>query len=485
MSFQFNIKKFLSEQNGSLTIWNTVSMVSLLTIGGFAVDTSNAWRVKTMLQNTAEASALAAAIHIEDPDKAKSTAVSFARRNMPPQQHGDVVRLSDVELGVYESETGTFIPTEVNPDSVRVTAGRDKSRSNEVSTYLLRIAGIRDWDVGRSAIAFPRWGAATNGKCPGPKVLASGVLNAGGNNTIVDYSCFHGELGVMSDGGDYFDETVTLSTRDLAELVLGQLRAGSAPVSSFAAEQSKELTILPTLDDRFAEIRAEFWNSGINEYSGSLIPDFLKNANGEVKVVRINEENWSIGGNDLAENTVYVVNGSAEFTEPTVAENVAIFAKGSITSKSTSSFQNVLFFAYGAVDFGGPTKWGNKENYCDSGEFNSYLLSEEYVALGGAGGGLFGSMMSETVGLFEGNSSAHGLVASAPIIIPGGAFLDVGSVYVESSAPYATLGGDMNVTNACETELSSHYETTKLGGGNANIVGSSLRRQKAQEPSPQ
>jgi len=158
MTDSFSVQNFKKDTSGTMTMWNVISMIGLLSIGGLAVDTSNAWRVKAMLQNTADVSALAAAIHIEDQSAAKDMAVNFARRNMPQNVHGDVVRRGDVEFGTYDSATQIFTPTKMNPDAVRVYAGRDSARSNAVSTYLLKLTGITDLDVGRGSIAYPKWG---------------------------------------------------------------------------------------------------------------------------------------------------------------------------------------------------------------------------------------------------------------------------------------------------------------------------------------
>ena len=483
MSRKTTVQKFVKDTKGSLTIWNTVSMVAVLTIGGFAVDTSNAWRVKTMLQSTAEASALAAAIHIEDPAKAKQVAVSFARKNMAPGQHGDVVRPSDVELGIIDAKTGNFIPTEVNAEAIRVTAGRDKARQNEVATYLLRIAGVRDWDVGRSAIAYPKWGGGTSDECTGAKVIGSGILNAGGDNTILDGSCFHGEIGLLSKGGeqgDFFDDTVVLTSRDFNGITIEKFRAGSAALERIGAARSKKLKLVPALKDRFDAVEQEIWISGGDRYDGDLLPSFLKDANGGINVVRVSQTSWTVGPSDLRENTIYLVDGSVKFSGPTKAQNTGIIAGGSIESTEDAKFQNVIFMAEGKIDFGGQTTWGDKTNYCDQKAYNSYVLSQQYVALGGTGGGgLFKSMVAETFDTFEGASSAHGLVAAAPILIPGAAFQDVGSVYVESSAPYATLGGNMQVTYACDEPLESHFETANLGLSEGYVIGSSLRRERA------
>lgn len=470
------IKKFTSDVGGSLTIWNTTALIGLLSIGGLAVDTSNAWRVKTLLQNTAEASALAAALYIDDPVKAKSVAVEFARRNMPQTVHGDVVRAQDIEFGVYDDATGQFTPTNIEPDSVRVIAGRTQDRANVLSTYLLRLAGVGDFEVGRAAIAFPRWGGGGEETCTGAKIVASGLLDAGGNNTLVDGACVHGELGITTGGGDFFDNTVQLTSANLYDIFLGWVRTGSVDPTDLIDEDSKNLAVLPTLNDRFDAVWSGLWDDGEQTYSGDLLPDILKDASGNITVERVDQANWSVTSADLKPNKVYLATGNVDLVGDLDLQDVAIVARGSIVSTGNAQLEDVFFFAEGKIDFGGETQWGDKLNYCDTGAYNSYLLSKSYISLGGAGtGGVLNAMINETFTSFDAStSSAHGVVASAPFLIPGGAFKDTGGIYVETSAPYATLGGNMNITNTCDNELVSFYETTPFGTAQ-RVIGSTLR----------
>ncbi len=69
---------FLADQRGGGTIMGLLWFMLLVGITGMAVDTTNGFRSRTMLQATADAAALAAAIELPDQAAAVATAVAYA-----------------------------------------------------------------------------------------------------------------------------------------------------------------------------------------------------------------------------------------------------------------------------------------------------------------------------------------------------------------------------------------------------------------------
>lgn len=460
MTDSFSVQNFKKDTSGTMTMWNVISMIGLLSIGGLAVDTSNAWRVKAMLQNTADVSALAAAIHIEDQSAAKDMAVNFARRNMPQNVHGDVVRRGDVEFGTYDSATQIFTPTKMNPDAVRVYAGRDSARSNAVSTYLLKLTGITDLDVGRGSIAYPKWGGNETEECAGATIISTGFVVAGNDNTLVDGVCMHGQLGIETGANAYFDADVRLSSINVLNAIFGTIRTGSFDPESLFKQQSKTPSVLPSLENRFNELWEELSETETELYSGSSLPDFLLGPDGTADIVRRPEAVWTATASNVKEYSIYVVDGDVKLQPGLSGKNFAIIAKGSITgSGRKSAFKNVFFFGEGELRFAGSVTWGDKSNYCESGEYNTYLLSQTHLNLGAN----------------SANSSTHGVVGVAPSFNAGGALRDVGGVYLEIGEAITNLGGGIEITNACDEGLSAMMETTEFMS-ERRVVGSSLRR---------
>ena len=55
---------FLSDEDGAGTVWGLLWFILFVGIGGMAVDTTNAYRIQTIMQATADAAAHAA-VHSE------------------------------------------------------------------------------------------------------------------------------------------------------------------------------------------------------------------------------------------------------------------------------------------------------------------------------------------------------------------------------------------------------------------------------------
>ncbi len=154
-----------------------VSMVVLLGMGSLAVDVGMLYTVRTKLQATADASALAAAQELPDIANTTSMAIQYAMDNYGSQ--GAIVTAPDVVLGRWDKVAGTFTPGATPRNAVNVTARRQTDRGNAVPTFLARILG-RDWvDVSASA-------------------TATGI-NGAGSRFIIDEEVFDSDVPAIED----------------------------------------------------------------------------------------------------------------------------------------------------------------------------------------------------------------------------------------------------------------------------------------------
>lgn len=64
------------------------------------------YRLETMLQATADAAALAAAVDLPNQGQALVAAKKYAKLNMPKAVHGEVLDPADVQFGAWGVETG-------------------------------------------------------------------------------------------------------------------------------------------------------------------------------------------------------------------------------------------------------------------------------------------------------------------------------------------------------------------------------------------
>ena len=209
------LRRFLDDEAGGYTIWSLVWFMLYAAIGGLAVDVTNAYRTQTALQATADAAALAAAMALPDTDAAVTEAAIYAAENMDPEENGDVLSVSDVTVGVWNSETRTFTPGGASPNAVHVVTRRAGSNGNPVSMAMLRILALfgldPQWDVTAEAIA-ERYVP----KCANDGFIARNRVDISSNNDIDNYVCVHGQrMGVDLQNGNVFHPTVQVSMPDL------------------------------------------------------------------------------------------------------------------------------------------------------------------------------------------------------------------------------------------------------------------------------
>lgn len=202
---------FVANEYGSVTVWATAWTVIFLIIGGLAVDAGNAWRTKGMLQATADAAALAGAIELRATSdvQARAEAIRIANLNL-----GDnVLRTTDIVSGSWSFDTRTVNTAATLKDAVQVTTRRTNATNNALPTFLLKLVGMRSWDVAARATAqrfIPR--------CIRDGLTARGRVEVSSNNNFVNDICLHGQAGVKISSNNYFEAGVKVTMPDLADL---------------------------------------------------------------------------------------------------------------------------------------------------------------------------------------------------------------------------------------------------------------------------
>ncbi len=184
------VSRFLADQRGGGTIMGLLWFILLVGITGMAVDTTNGFRARTMLQATADAAALAAVIDLPDQAAVAASAIVYAGVNMPSFPYGEVLDPADVLVGLWDPATSSLDTTAALPDSVMVTARQAGQNENPVQVNFLRIVGLTEWNVRAQAVAqrfVP--------ECLKDGLIARGVVDISSNNDFVREICVHGQLG--------------------------------------------------------------------------------------------------------------------------------------------------------------------------------------------------------------------------------------------------------------------------------------------------
>ena len=204
------MSRFLADQRGGGTILGLLWFMLLVGITGMAVDVTDGFRNRTMLQATADSAALAGAIDLPDNAAAVATAVTYAVDNMGTELNGSVLDPADVIIGLWDGATQSIDQMAAIPDAVMVTVHRSAANANALPVNFLRIMGLQSWNVTAQAVAqrfIP--GCLRDG------LVAREFVDMSSNNGFVREICIHGEQGVNIQSNNYFETGVNVTMPDV------------------------------------------------------------------------------------------------------------------------------------------------------------------------------------------------------------------------------------------------------------------------------
>ena len=147
---------FARDENGGGTVFGLFTFLALAAIAGIGVDTANAYRNQTMLTSVADIGAHAGAVAIAEDmteqeirDRIQATVTA----NLPVSLFGNVMDAStDVVFANYDQASRSF--SSAGPkNAVLVGVQRTRANGNSVGTYLLKFAGINEWNVTATSAA--------------------------------------------------------------------------------------------------------------------------------------------------------------------------------------------------------------------------------------------------------------------------------------------------------------------------------------------
>lgn len=219
--------RFARDEAGSATIWNLTWLAGFGIMAGLAVDSTNAWRHKTMMATTADAAATAGAWSLPLPhldidygegnySATKDKAFAFATANMSREDHGAYILRDgeaadggpgDIHIGHWDFGGREFVPgasitdPEAQPvNAVHVRLSRNTDRFNNVQTTLLQLAGFSLWDIGVASTAV-----LGENRCLASGIIARGEVRVRSSGAVFGQSCLHGHMGVEIAPGTYWD----------------------------------------------------------------------------------------------------------------------------------------------------------------------------------------------------------------------------------------------------------------------------------------
>ncbi|MEL6598267.1 MAG: pilus assembly protein TadG-related protein [Pseudomonadota bacterium] len=429
---------FVQDDAGAYIVWNLLWVSTFLMIGGLALDSSNAWRVRGQLQHTADAAALAAALYPTDEVSGKTAALQLTELNMPASVHGNVMSAGDVEYGFWDEVTKTFSPLAIDKNAVRVIAGRLQNRANGLDTYLLKLAGVGSWDVSVQSIAMVGEGEPEI-VCPAMMIASMDEVVSAGFSEFNDGVCLHAAHGVATGLDDLFPEGARLGAPDEGLISVAALRFGSANVEDLVAEEAfvptfarVDTTGLLVLDTLVSDYWLDFSASTVGTYyddpdaprfpAGMLDPITLGATlmveTGPVEVRAMAEKPDPLPPGDTTiyvdHHTILVVDGDVDLIGDTQLSKVAIITSGhlSYTGSAGLHMDNVFLLAAEDMTFDASVTWGDANTYCGAQTYNSHAFAQGAID-------------------FDGSPGAYGVMAAARVIQPGEGFV-AGGGYLEA-----------------------------------------------------
>ena len=351
-------RRFARDERAAASVTALFTSLTVLMIGGVAVDHAHGVSARAQLQAVADAASHAAVLRLrEGPDAARAAAREIADAHRPGL-------LSDADIVFGDWTDGGFarVDDPAQATTVAVRTQRAAANGNPLPPYLMRLVGVDSLDVSAVSVASMTGGEAVAGPCSGGGFFAKGRSVGNTRNTYSDGFCLHGEMGVQFHNQNRFDSGATISMPNLSDF---QAHNNNPGADAALRAHSHEFTLPQMIPDAIAAMRA-----GTLEDAG--LPDFV--TLGPVYLASIDHSDA------LHRDTLYIVSGDVSLRDPRVFENIAIVASGNITVNSNVTFDNVILAAEGHVTFNSNIEFGgSEEGYCDRGVYGGYVLGQQGI----------------------------------------------------------------------------------------------------------
>ncbi len=181
----------VSDRRAVVGVWSALIIVLLLGVTALALDASYLYTMRNRLQATADAAALAGAIHLPNTGLALVEAENYARKNMSTQNHGTVLVPGDVVPGNWQAAARIFTAAGDPINALQVTTRRAEANSNPVNLLFAAVWEYYQMDVSARAIAVLSLGVSGGGRF----LLDSEVID----NDIPVIEDLAAELGITTD----------------------------------------------------------------------------------------------------------------------------------------------------------------------------------------------------------------------------------------------------------------------------------------------
>lgn len=213
-TFIVTVTNFIRNEDGIATAWAIGWLILCFSIAGLSIDATNAWKVKQILQSTADAAAHSGGLELGTVGNSEIEAAvivaanEYATKNMNVGRYGDVLVDTDIHVGFWDRENKVFIELKSGdvdiPNAVSVTTRQDGVNSSRVGTFFLRFVGFDAFTVAAESVV-----ESFVSICEKDGLKAMGKVKMSTQQTFLGRYCVHGEGGIdMSDLNFYADGTI-------------------------------------------------------------------------------------------------------------------------------------------------------------------------------------------------------------------------------------------------------------------------------------
>jgi len=350
-TFITSLENFRNDERGLVTHFALTILILLILFAGLSVDSSNAWRVRSIMQTAADAAAQGGIMDLPDETTALETALALAGDNLDPISSGFAVTSSDIEFGSWDTSARSFTSGGSPTNAMRVTATRSSENNHPVQTFFLRLVALTSWDIQVQSVAY-----RSTADCATADISTNAKFELDSDTNFYNGFCVEAAGSVKMDNDSTFDDNNIIYVDTLDHVDLPGSSSMSSVVGRGTATSSASLTygdIFQVKSDISAPYKTDIASVAANYldpfYSGQ--PDYI---NKSAAVIQIDAQD--VKYTSFTPGRIYgVVCGDghgekAQFYKKSEISNVVIVSECKIQLGKESYFKNVVFVSESTND---------------------------------------------------------------------------------------------------------------------------------------
>lgn len=333
---------FPRRDGGGASTLGMFVVVATMAFGGFAIDLAQINAARTQLQIATDTAAHAALVtrHRGTEEEARAAALEIATRNMPPNRFGAVITDDDIEFGVWNRETQAFEAQPGARMAVRVRGSRQSARENQVHTYLLRMLGLRHFDLVEATVL-----ARHVPPCLREGFVAEGRVRVRSNNYFGEGFCIHSNDYVELNQNNIFMPGTVVSMPDFARLGI--------PASGFEKNEGLAAALRQGVLDIRILREMEHIVAALQDGDREYVPDYITDTLGVD--IDISNNNRSLTMAQLSPGSIHRLhcqgnNGRVDLPGDTVIEDIVIVTNCDIQIGQSARLENVVLVTTSTSD---------------------------------------------------------------------------------------------------------------------------------------